>query len=228
MHTIAILPYIPCGAKLPVFLTFLSPLFANPFPAICLLYFSGLGLSLALSYFLKGSTEGMICEIAPINTPQFTQVKNKLFFYVKGFIIKMTTYVTIFCAISWVLSHFSFTFEYVQIEGSALSQISRLLLPLFYPMGIKDWRLAYAAFTGFAAKENVAATIAMFYPEGLHLGLNSSLAMCVFFLTCPACISAFAASVKEIGWTKTVKYNILQLCLAFILAYLTNLLISLL
>ena len=89
-------------------------------------------------------------------------------------------------------------------------------------MGIKDWRYAYAALTGFAAKENVAATVAMLIPEGVALGLAPSLALCVFFLTCPACISAFAASVKEIGIKRTALYNLAQLAFAFAAAYVTN------
>jgi ferrous iron transport protein B len=189
------------------------------------LYFSGLGLSLALSYFLKGSTEGMICEIAPINTPQFTQVKNKLFFYVKGFIIKVIEIVAIFCALNWFLSHFSFTLNYVDIDDSMLSAICTLLLPLFYPMGIYNWRYVTAALSGFAAKENVAATINMLMGSST-LGLAPSVAFCVFMLTCPACIVAFTSSVKQIGVWTTIKYNILQLISAFLMAYLTYFIMS--
>jgi ferrous iron transport protein B len=227
-RTIAVLPYVPCGAKLPVFLTFLSPVFANPFPVICILYFCGLALSVMISAFIKGEKEGLITEITPISMPNLNAVKNKLFFYVKGFIIKVTKFVTLFCAISWVMSNFSFTFKLVDVEHSMLATLSRLVLPLFYPMGISDWRIAYAAVTGFAAKENVAATINLFYPNGLNLGLAPSIAVSVFILACPACISAFAASVKEIGWGKTLKYNLLQLAFAFILAYLTYFILSIL
>lgn len=227
-RTIAVLPYVPCGAKLPVFLTFLSPVFSDPFPVICALYFCGLALSVALSACIKGEKEGLITEITPISPPSIIAVKNKLFFYIKGFIIKVTTFVTIFCAVSWFLSSFSFTFEYVEVERSMLCALSKLVAPLFYPMGITDWRLAYAAVTGFAAKENVAATVNLFFPNGLNLGLAPSVALSVFILACPACISAFAASVKEIGWAKTAKYNLLQLVFAFILAYCTYFILSIL
>ena len=52
-----------------------------------------------------------------------------------------------------------------------LARISRLIAPVFYPAGITDWRLAYAALCGFIAKENVAATVAMLMPAGTGLGL---------------------------------------------------------
>lgn len=226
--TIAVLPFIPCGAKMPLFLTFLSPLFSNPFPAICALYFSGVALAIAVSAAIKGDKEGLISEVAPICVPRPQAVLKKLFFQVKSFIIKISTYVFAFCTVSWLLSHFSFTQGYCAPQDSILGFISRLITPLFAPMGISDWRLAYAAVTGFAAKENVAATIAMLIPEGLSLGFAPTMAFCVFFLVCPACVSAFAASVKEIGFARTLKYNLLQLAFAFGAAYLGYLIFSIL
>lgn len=224
--TIAVLPFIPCGAKMPVFLTFLSPLFKNPFPVICALYFSGVALAVIVSAIARGKKEGLISEVTPVGLPQAKQVAKKLCFQVKSFIIKVTTYVFAFCTLSWLLSHVNFTQGICAPEESILGVFSRAVAYLFYPMGIRDWRLSYAALTGFAAKENVAATIAMLIPEGLSLGLAPSVALCVFFLCCPACISAFAASVREIGFKRTAIYNLAQLVFAFALSYLTALILS--
>lgn len=225
--TVAVLPFIPCGAKMPVFLTFLSPLFKNPFPAICILYFSGVALAIAVSAIIKGKNEGLISEVTPIAFPRAGTVIKKLFFQVKSFIIKVTTYVFAFCVVSWLLSHFSFSQGYCDPQNSILGVLSRAVCYLFYPMGITDWRLAYAALTGFAAKENIAATVALLIPEGLALPLAPSVAICVFFLCCPACISAFAASVREVGFKRTLIYNLAQLGFAFIAAYATFLVVSL-
>lgn len=222
-RTIAVLPFIPCGAKLPVFLTFLSPLFKNPFPVISIFYFAGLFLSLLLSWLLKGGKEGMLSEVTPIVFPALNTVIKKLYFYLKGFIIKVAGVITLFCLVSWVLSHFSFKFEFVSADGSMLAHISRAVLPIFYPMGIRDWRLAYAALCGFIAKENVAATISMLMPE-FSLGLGEGIAISTFMLLCPACISAFSASVKEAGLKFTLKCFIFQLIISFIGAYAIHLL----
>lgn len=226
--TIAVLPFIPCGAKTPVFLTFLSPLFKNPFPAICLLYFGGIALAIAVSALLKGKREGLISEVTPINIPSPLIVLKKLYFQIKSFIIKVTTYVFAFCVISWFISHFSFSIGFCSAEESIAGSLSRLICYLFYPMGITDWRIAYAAITGFAAKENVAATVALLFPQGLNLTLAPTLSLCVFFLCCPACISAFAASTKEVGFKHTLLYNAAQLIFAFLAAYLTHFIIILL
>ena len=99
-----------------------------------------------------------------------------------------------------------------------------LILPLFYPMGVTDWRLAYAALCGFIAKENVAATVALLYPAGASFGLPVSLALCTFILLCPACVSAFSASCKEVGLKFTLKCVGVQIILAFLGAYIIHLL----
>ncbi|MDE6373995.1 MAG: ferrous iron transporter B [Clostridia bacterium] len=225
--TIAVLPFIPCGAKMPVFLTFLSPLFKNPFPVICILYFSGVALAVIVCAIARGKGEGLITEVTPVGVPQAKQVVKKLCFQVKSFIIKVTTYVFAFCAVSWLLSHVSFTQGFCAPQDSVLGVFSRAIAYLFYPMGVTDWRLAYAALTGFAAKENVAATVAMLIPEGLALGLAPSVALCVFFLLCPACIAAFASSVREIGFKRTLVYNLAQLAAAFIASYLIYFILTL-
>lgn len=218
LKTIAVLPYIPCGAKLPVFVTLLSPLFKDPFPAVCVLYFGGILLAIALSALIKGGGEGLIAEVAPISLPKFSVVLKKLSFQLQSFIIKVMTYVLVFCLVSWVLSHYNFG-GYCDPGDSLLAALSRVVLPLFRPMGISDWRYAYALISGFAAKENVAATLEMLLPSGIFLTPAATAALCTFVLTCPACISAFASSVRELGFAATLKLNALQLGGAFIAAY---------
>ena len=221
-RTIAILPFIPCGAKLPVFLTFLSPLFSNPFPAITCFYFAGVLISLIASMLLKGNGESMLSEVTPICLPSPKTVAIKLCFYLKGFIIKVSGTVMLFCIISWVLSHFSFTFAYVEVDESMLAAISRTLLPVFIPMGVTDWRIAYAALCGFIAKENIAATIALLCPAGTGLSLAATMGVCAFVLLCPACVSAFSASCKEAGLEFTLKCFAAQFALALAGGYILN------
>ncbi len=222
-RTVAILPFIPCGAKLPVFLTFLSPLFKNPFPVVTCLYFAGVAVAIIVSLLCKGGGEDMLSEVTPITLPRLKPVVLKLCFQLKGFIIKMAGVVTLFCVLSWFFSHFSFTFAYVPVEESMLAAFSRALVPLFYPMGITDWRLAYATLSGLAAKENVAATVQLLMPEGAGLNIASALSICTFMLLCPPCISALSASRKEVGLKFTLKCFALQLAAAFCGAYLVRL-----
>ena len=139
----------------------------------------------------------------------------------------MTTIVAVFCMFSWLFSHIGTDLKLCGVENSILSHICRAILPLFRPMGVDDWRLAYAFLTGFAAKENVAASISMLMGT-VTLPLPAALACCTFILACPACISAFASSCREIGWRRTLLYNALQLAIAFPAAYIVYFISSLL
>lgn len=223
-RTVAILPFVPCGAKLPVFLTFLSPLFENPFPVITAFYFAGVAVALLCSLLMKGGKEDLLSEVTPVSLPQLKAVGIKLYFYIKGFIMKVAGVVMLFCVISWLMSHFSFSFSYVETaEESMLCSISKIALPVFYPMGVTDWRVAYAILGGFAAKENIAATVALLMPLGTGLTLSATLAVCTFILLSPACISAFSASCKEVGLKFSLKCVAFQFLLAFLGAYIIRL-----
>ena len=226
-RAVAVLAYIPCGAKMPVFLTLLSPLFKNPFPVISAFYFAGVAITFAACFFIRGREEELLSEVAPISLPAPAAVIKKLCFYLKGFIIKVATAVMLFCVASWVLSNFTFAFSPCEVQNSMLADISRAISPLFAPMGLADWRLSYAMISGFAAKENVAATINMLMPEGAGLDIASALAASAFILTCPACVSAFSASCKEVGLKTTLKFFGVQLIFAFLSGYAVHLLFSL-
>ena len=226
-RAVAVLAYIPCGAKMPVFLTLLSPLFKNPFPVISAFYFAGVAITFAACFFIRGREEELLSEVAPISLPAPAAVIKKLCFYLKGFIIKVATAVMLFCVASWVLSNFTFALAPCEVQNSMLAVISRAISPLFAPMGLSDWRLSYAMISGFAAKENVAATINMLMPEGAGLDIASALAASAFILTCPACVSAFSASCKEVGLKTTLKFFGVQLIFAFLSGYAVHLLFSL-
>ena len=138
--------------------------------------------------------------------------------------MKVAGVVMLFCVISWLMSHFSFSFCYVETpEESMLCNISKVVLHVFYPMGVTDWRVAYAILGGFAAKENIAATVALLMPLGTGLTLSATLAVCTFILLSPACISAFSASCKEVGLKFSLKCIAFQFLLAFLGAYIIHL-----
>ncbi|MCD8371979.1 MAG: hypothetical protein LUD27_01610, partial [Clostridia bacterium] len=200
---------------------------ANPFPVISAFYFIGLALSLLAGKLFGGKGEELLSEVTPIGFPSVKQASIKLCFYLKGFIIKVATAVTLFCIVSWFLSNFTFTLSPCGAEESMLAWLSRLLLPVFYPLGVTDWRIAYALITGFAAKENIAATISSLIPEGLTLNLAATVSVSTFLLLCPACVSAFSASCKEIGFFTTLKIYAVQLIVAFALSYAVHFIFSL-
>ena len=90
---------------------------------------------------------------------------------------------------------------------------------LFAPVGMADWRIAYAAIAGLIAKENVAGAISLFY-GAFPYGAASAFAFSVFVLTCSPCVSAIAASAHELSWRRALLYAALQTLSALGMCYL--------
>lgn len=56
----------------------------------------------------------------------------------------------------------------------------------FYPMGITDWRAAFAAVSGIIAKENIAGMLSVLFPEGISFSFPSACAYLTFVALIPA------------------------------------------
>ena len=217
-RVIACLPYISCSAKLPVYLVLASSFFSDPFPAVLLLYAMGVGIALIVALFLREKSAPLVMELAPLQVPQPRFVVKSLLFQIKQFIIKVATVVLAFFIASWLLSSFDFTLHLSSVEGSMLATLCGWLSFLFAPAGMHDWRITYAAISGLIAKENVAGAIAMFYGS-FPYGPESAFAFAVFMLACSPCVSAIAATARELGVPRALLYAAAQTVSALLLCY---------
>lgn len=219
-RTILCLPYIACSAKLPVFLTLSASFFSNPFVSVVLLYALGAGIGVGVSAFLKRDAPLFVLELAPLQIPRPLFVAKTLLFQLKQFIIKVTTVVLAFFLFSWVLSSFDFSFRLAAQEDSMLAHLCSVFSFLFAPAGMNDWRIAYCAFSGLIAKENIAGSLAMFY-ETFPYSPQSAFAFSVFVLTCSPCVAAIAATAKELGVKRALLYALVQTGTALLACYFT-------
>lgn len=217
-RVILCLPYISCSAKLPVYLTLSASFFSNPFFAVVLLYALGVGISFAVALFMKKNAPPFVMELAPLQIPNPVFIAKALFFQIKQFIIKLATVILAFFLASWLLSSFTWNFAYCKIDESMLADICGGLKFLFAPIGMNDWKIAYSAFSGLIAKENVAATIAMFYGS-FPYSAASAFAFSIFILACSPCVSAIAASARELGIKSALINALLQTVSALLLSY---------
>lgn len=217
-RAIGCLYFVPCSAKLPVYLTLLSSLTTNAFWGAVVLYVLGTGAGLLVSSFCGGKEEDFIMEIADFCVPAPLFIAKKLLFRLKEFIIKVSGAVLAFTVCAYVLSSVNFSGA-CAAEDSILAWISKRLAVLFYPMGVTDWRAAFAAAGGFAAKENVAGLLSALCPEGLRLSRAAGAAYLTFVCLMPPCIAAVSAAAKEIGAREAWKYAFLQVTGAFLCAY---------
>lgn len=217
-RVILCLPYISCSAKLPVYLALSASFFKNPFAAVVLLYVLGVAVSVLVALFFKKKSPPFIAELAPLQLPRPIFVLKSLLFQIKQFIIKVATVILAFFLVSWFLSSFDFSFNLCSAEESILAVICGGLKWLFAPVGMGDWRIAYAALSGLVAKENVAGAIAMLYGTFPYSGA-SAFSFAVFILACSPCVSAIAATAREVGKGRALLYAALQTVSALLLCY---------
>ena len=219
-RVILCLPYLSCSAKLPVYLTLASSFFQDQFLAALLLYVLGAGLSFAVLLFLGGEKGApFVLEFAPLRLPEAKTVAKALCFQLKQFIIKLGTVILAFFIASWLLSSFDFAFRFVPVEESMLAHLCGGLRWLFAPVGMEDWRIAYAALSGLVAKENVAASLELFLPA-FPYGAQSAFALAVFVLASSPCVSAVAAAAREVGAKLALLYAVAETAGALLLCYL--------
>lgn len=219
-RAILCLPYLACSAKMPVFLTLAASFSARPFLAVAGLYALGVLFALLLSRAMRGKAPPLILELAPLQLPRPLFVLRSLLFQLKQFIIKVATVILAFFVASWLLSSFDITLRPCAVEESVLAKLCGALRFLFAPAGMNDWRIAYAALSGLVAKENVAGALAMFY-GGFPFSAASGMAFAVFLITCSPCVSAIAATARELGWRRALLYAALQTGSALLLCYFT-------
>lgn len=181
--TIRVIPFFSCGAKLPILTAVAGAIISQWKPGINadLITYSMylLGIIVAIcsvllmrSTTLKGETPPFIMELPTYHAPQFKNLMAHLWDKTKHFVKKAFTIIFASTIVIWVLTHFSFKWNFLgdeDINESILAGISQLFQPLFTPLGFGSnsaalrefgWVFVLAAVAGLIAKENVISTFA--------------------------------------------------------------------
>ena len=175
--TIRVIPFFSCGAKLPILTAIAGAIvgffgIGNADLITFGMYLIGIvaaiiSVLIMRNTTLKGETPPFIMELPAYHAPQFKNLMLLLWDKAKHFIKKAFTIILVSTIIIWVLTHFSFNWQYLedeQINLSILAQLSMLFQPLFTPLGFGaqlgeyGWVFVVAAVAGLIAKENVIAS----------------------------------------------------------------------
>lgn len=239
--TIMLTPFIPCGAKLPVFALFAGALFRGNFfigPSIYLLGFTMVlisGLILKRTKAFKGEGETFLMELPEYRMPKASSVLLHMWERAREFIIKAGTIIFLACGVIWVLSSFNYRFEYVATDMSMLASIGKAVAPIFAPLGFGNWQSASAIITGMIAKENIVATFGILFKLGevaenspmlidqiaTYFSPASAYSFMAFILLAAPCFSAIGATIKEMGSVKWTAFTLaFQTGVAYIVAFL--------
>ena len=246
--TIRIIPFFSCSAKLPILTAVAGGIMqvfgvGNADLITYGMYVVGIVLALVCVILMrattmKGEIPPFIMELPDYHSPQFRNLMLHLWDKAKHFIKKAFTIILVSTIIIWVISHFSWTWNFLgdeEIDQSILAGLGGLIQPLFTPLGFGSqlgamgWVFAVGAITGLIAKENVIATfgtlaaciIAGF--EGTEEGvaevsvmiqatgatIPAMISFIVFNMTTMPCFAAVAAAKGELGSKKKFNFTLL-------------------
>ena len=237
--TAMLAPFMPCGAKLPVIALFAGAFFNEASWVGTLMYFAGIVI-IFLGALLVNKIAGhknrksfFIIELPEYKTPSFKRAFLSMCSRGWSYIVKAGTIILVCNTVVQIMQTFDWSFSVAQgADTSILASVARPFAYILIPIvGYHAWQLAAAAVTGFIAKENVVATLAICYvltdvtkelpgatPE---LTAVAALAYLMFNLFTPPCFAALGAMNSEISDRKWFWGGIcLQFATGYVVSYL--------
>ena len=170
--TIAILPFMSCAGRLPIFVLLAGAFFPRHAPLALLgIYLLGIVLAiisaLIFAKFVKDDDLPFVMELPPYRVPTSKAIGRHTWEKGRQYLQKMATTILIGSVIIWCLGYFPRSdkgAEYQQ-EHSYIGQVGKAVAPALDPLGF-DWKMDIGLLTGVVAKELVVSTLGVMYaPE---------------------------------------------------------------
>ena len=182
--TVLLNPFMSCGARLPVYALFAGVFFPKAGGAVIFaLYIIGILLAVGSGLLfrrtiLKGEASTFVMELPPYHVPRLVAIGHHTWERLKEFILRAGKIILVLVFILNVLWSVGTDGSFGNQDGekSVLSAASRVITPVFHPMGISDenWPATLGLVTGIFGKELVVGTLNTFYGAD---GANPSDAM---------------------------------------------------
>ena len=232
--TILLTPFFSCTAKLPIYGFFIYVFFPKyNWLIITGLYVLGIlvGVLMALIFkktLFKGEPVPFVMELPNYRIPSPRTTAQLLWEKSKDFLQRAFSVILIATIVVWFLKTFDFRLNVVtDSHQSILAAISGVLVPLFRPLGMGDWRVVSSLFSGFMAKESVVSVLEVIFDseEAMRAVLTplSAAAMLVFSLLYTPCVAAIAAIRRELGRNWAISVVLWQCGIAWIVAFIVRL-----
>lgn len=238
LMTIAIIPFMSCSGRLPVFVLLAGAFFPDH-AAISLLgiYFLGVVIailsSILLSKLIKDDDLPFVMELPPYRVPTGKAIWRHTWEKGRQYLEKMATTILIGSIIVWFLGYFPRNEEHgmeYQQEHSYIGMLGKAVSPVMEPLGF-DWKMDIGLLTGVVAKELVVSTMGVMYAspeeESLQKSLGDSVpipaavAFMVFILLYFPCIATFIAIKNETGkWSWAIALCAYTMFVAWVVSFI--------
>ena len=247
--TAMLAPFMPCGAKLPVIALFAGAFFGNAGWVGPLMYFVGIVIIFLCALLVNKLTGNrkksfFIIELPEYKVPSLWRAVKSMCQRGWSFIVKAGTVILVCNFAVHVMQNFGWNFRVVEDAGDSI--LATIATPFAYivapVVGVVAWQFAAAAVTGFIAKENVVATLAVCFgishlinvdelamesgaaggvAQALGISSVAALAFLMFNLFTPPCFAAIGAMSAELKSRKWLWAGIgLQFAVGFSVGFL--------
>ena len=230
--TILLTPFMSCTAKLPIYSFFVSVFFPGHGALIMAgLYLFGIVMGILVAFLYRstlfqGEPVPFVMELPNYRLPGAKNVAQLLWEKAKDFLQKAFSVILIATIVVWFLQSFNLRLNMVEDSAdSILAVVSSLLVPLFAPLGLGDWRICTALPSGFMAKESVVSTLGILFGGSIGSVLSpvSAVSLLIFSLLYTPCVAAVASIKRELGGKWAVGVVLWQCAVAWIAAFLVRL-----
>ena len=248
--TIAILPFMSCAGRLPIFVLLAGAFFPhNSALALLGIYFLGVVLAivsaLVVGRFVKEDDLPFVMELPPYRVPTGKAIWRHTWEKGKQYLEKMATTILIGSVVIWCLGYFPRSgkgVEYQQ-EHSYIGQLGKAVSPALEPLGF-SWKMDIGLLTGVVAKELVVSTLGVMYAPDAEsaelaasgadehdtqlqatlahsIDLPAAVAFMIFILLYFPCIATFVAIKNETGkWRWAIAICAYTMAVAWIAAHI--------
>ena len=170
--TIALVPFMSCAGRLPIFVLFAGAFFPRH-SALALMGIYLLGVLLAIlsalvmKRIVKDDDLPFVMELPPYRVPTAKAIGRHTWEKGRQYLQKMATTILIGSVVIWCLGYFphdtSRGTEYQQ-EHSVLGHIGKAVAPALDPLGF-SWKMDIGLLTGVVAKELVVSSLGVMYAD---------------------------------------------------------------
>ncbi len=243
--TIALIPFMSCAGRLPIFVLLAGAFFpAHAALALLCVYCLGVVLAilsaLVLKNLIKDDDLPFVMELPPYRIPTAKAIGRHTWEKGKQYLQKMATTILIASIVIWALGYYPKNDALPrseQQEQSYLGHIGKAVSPALDPLGF-DWRMDVGLITGVAAKELVVSSLGVMYAgeeldeadendTALQSALKQSvslpvaIAFMIFVLLYFPCIATFVAIKNETGrWSWAWGICLYTMAIAWIFAWI--------
>jgi ferrous iron transport protein B len=172
--TTLLVPFMSCGARLPVYVIMASVFFPEYAGlAVFGMYLLGIVVAMVIGFLLKRSvlpvTDPMpaIMEMPPYRLPTFRSIWIHTWTRTRAFLREAGSIIFIATIVVWFLMAIpvggSGSFGDTDVDESAFSAVAGVVAPVLEPAGFGSWEATGSLMSGFVAKEVIVSTMTQVY-----------------------------------------------------------------